>query len=205
MKSSLVPVAVLAVALAGGYSRSAVAEAVVGEAAPGFTLPDTTGQNHSLSDFSGKYVVLEWLNHDCPFVRKHYDSGNMQKLQKTYVEKGVIWLSICSSAPGKQGAYSAADANKINEEKGGAATAILLDPEGNVGRSYGAKVTPHMFVINPEGSLIYQGAIDDIPSASPGDIPNAKNYVAAALDAAMSGQPIERASSKPYGCSVKYN
>ena len=180
------------------------AEAVIGEKAPGFSLTDTSGNERTLSDFDDKYVVLEWLNHDCPFVRKHYDSGNMQKLQKTYVEKDVVWLSICSSAPGKQGYYEPEAANQLTEDKGAAPTAVLLDPDGTVGKQFGAKVTPHMFVIDPEGVLIYQGAIDDIPSPRSSDVAVAHNYVAGVLDAAMSGVAIERTSTKPYGCGVKY-
>jgi hypothetical protein len=180
------------------------AEAAAPARAGDFTLGDTRGQQHSLADYKGQYVVLEWINHDCPFVKKHYDSNNMQNLQKAYGAKDVVWLSICSSAPGKQGYYEAEAWNKISQEKGAAATAVLLDPDGTVGRLYGAKVTPHIYIIDPDQNLIYQGAIDDIPSTNPGDIANSKNYVKETLDAAMAGQPVPRSATKPYGCSVKY-
>lgn len=175
-----------------------------GSPAPAFTLPDAAGKSHSLADFKGKYVVLEWVNFGCPFVRKHYDSGNMQTLQKTYTGKGIVWLSICSSAPAKQG-YSEGKnlLERIAEEKS-AATAYLVDKEGTVGHAYGAKTTPHMFIINPEGTLIYAGGIDDKPSTDRKDITTAANYVREALDAALAGKPVTTATSRPYGCSVKY-
>ena len=182
----------------------ALAAPKAGDAAPNFTLPDTNGKSHSLADFKGSYVVLEWVNHGCPFVRKHYDSGNMQSLQKEFTVKGVKWLSVCSSAPGKQGNLSAEEWNKVEKEKGAAPTAVLLDPEGNVGRLYGAKNTPHMFVINPEGKIIYDGAIDSIRSPDTADIPKATNYVKTALEESMAGKLVSTASTQPYGCSVKY-
>lgn len=172
--------------------------------APDFTLTDTNGAEHRLSDFKGKYIVLEWLNPDCPFVVKHYGGGNMQQLQKNYTEKGVIWLSINSSAPGKQGHYAPSELNDWAKRSNVAATAILLDGSGQVGQLYGAKTTPHMFIINPEGVLIYQGAIDSINSADPAVISNAQNYVRSALDEAMSGKPVTVPATKAYGCSVKY-
>ena len=180
------------------------AAVTTGAPAPDFTLMDSKGQELSLSEFRGKYVVLEWVNYDCPFVRKHYQSGNMQQLQKTYTDKGVIWLSVNSSAEGKQGAYSPTEANQIMDNAGASPTAYLLDTPGEVGRQYGAQTTPHMFVINPEGVLIYQGAIDSIPSFDQADIPKATNYVAAVLDAAMVGEPVAIGATKAYGCSVKY-
>lgn len=173
-------------------------------AAPEFALPDTAGNVHKLSDSQGKYVVLEWLNWDCPFVKKHYDSGNMQALQKEYTGKGVIWLSICSSAPGKQGHFSPDKHAEIAKAKGHAGTAILLDPDGQVGKTYGAKTTPHMFIVNPQGELIFQGAIDDKPSTDPADVKTARNFVRAALDAALAGKHVELLPIPPYGCSVKY-
>ena len=175
-----------------------------GDDAPAFTLTDTQGKAHSLSDFEGKYVVLEWVSFQCPFVKKHYDSGNMQKLQKEFADKGVVWLSICSSAPGNAG-Y--AEADKINEmlaEKKTAQAAYLVDSDGTVGKAYGAKTTPHMFVVSPDGKVIYQGAIDDNPAPDPEVIPESKNYVVEALTAAMSGQEVAKATTKPYGCGVKY-
>jgi peroxiredoxin len=180
------------------------AEAVVGKPAPAFTLKSDRDQTVELSQYRGKFVVLEWINHGCPFVKKHYDSGNMQKLQKSYEEKGVIWLSICSSAPGQQGNMTATEWVKTTAEKKAAPTAVLLDADGKVGRSYGAKTTPHLFVINPGGDIIYAGAIDSISSADPADIAQAKNYVQVALDEALAGKPVTTSSTRPYGCSVKY-
>lgn len=184
--------------------RGASADAVVGQPAPAFTLTGTDGKPHALADYAGKYVVLEWINHDCPFVKKHYGSGNMQKLQKKYTEQGVVWLSINSSAPGKQGNYPPEQANALTAEKKAAPTALLLDPEGTVGKAYGAKTTPHMYVIDPEGKLVYAGGIDDKPSTDAADIAGARNHVDQALSQALAGQPITVASSTPYGCSVKY-
>lgn len=175
-----------------------------GEAAPDFSLPDTAGQNHSLAEHKGSYVVLEWINHDCPFVKKHYDSGNMQQLQTEYTAKGVVWYSVASSAPEKQGHYTAEQWNELSAEKKSAASGVLLDPDGAAGKLYGAQTTPHMFIIDPDGKLIYQGAIDSKASTNPADIEGSENYVKKALDEAMSGQPVSNASTKAYGCSVKY-
>ncbi len=193
-----------ALALAVALSTAARAEVVNGQPAPDFELKDSAGQAHKLSGFKGKYVVLEWVNHGCPFVVKHYDSQNMQGLQKESTGKGVVWLSICSSAEGKQGYNTAGEWQKVNQEKGFAGSALLLDTDGTVGRQYGAKTTPHMYVVNPEGTLIYQGAIDDKPSTDQDDIPGAKNYVRAALAEAMAGQAVSQGQTKPYGCGVKY-
>lgn len=179
-------------------------EAQVNESAPDFTLSAADGETHSLSDFDGKYVVLEWLNYGCPFVQKHYESGNMQSLQETYTDKGVVWLSIVSSAEGKQGYYPPAEMVKQKEKHNGEMTAILMDPSGEVGRTYGAQVTPHMYVINPEGELIYKGGIDDKPTTDVADIEGATNYVKMALDQAMSGEDVKVQTAKPYGCTVKY-
>lgn len=176
----------------------------VGGQAPDFTLKDIYGRSHSLSDYRGKYVVLEWTNYECPFVKKHYNSFNMQELQRKLTAEGVVWLSINSSAPGKQGHFSPAEWQRLSHEKGVVATAILLDSDGRVGRAYGAKTTPHMFVIDPQGSVIYQGAIDSIPSTDTADIPIAKNYVVQALKEARAGEPVSQPSTQPYGCSVKY-
>ena len=169
-----------------------------------FELPDTAGKIRSLSEFKGKFVVLEWVNYDCPFVGKHYRSGNMQRLQKEYTQQGVVWLSINSSAPGKQGHFQPERVSVLIKEYGARPSAYLLDPDGAVGRLYGAKTTPHMFVVNPEGAVIYHGAIDDAPSTDVTDIAGAKNYVQSALDEAMSGKNVSVKSSPPYGCSVKY-
>ena len=192
----------LALAVAAG---TALAAPEVGQPAPAFTLTDSNGQSHNLADFKGKFVVLEWLNHGCPFVKKHYDSNSMQKLQKQYTGKDVVWLSIVSSAPGKQGHMSPAATNQAKEEKRSAATAVLLDEDGTVGQLYGARVTPELYVINPEGDLIYSGAIDDKKSVDPADVEGATNYVKQALDEALAGQPVSTPKTEPYGCSVKYN
>jgi len=173
-------------------------------AAPAFSLPDNTGKTHALADYRGKWVVLEWVNHGCPFVKKHYGPGNMQGLQKRYAEKGVIWLSICSSAPGKQGHQDAAGWTETLKSIGAAPTAMLLDVDGKVGRLYDAKTTPQMVVIDPQGAIVYGGAIDDRPTANSADIAGARNYVVEVLDAVLSGKPAPVTESKPYGCSVKY-
>ncbi len=192
------------VAMVTIVSSAAFAQVVSNQTAPGFTLTDTNGQKHSLSDYKGKFVVLEWFNPDCPFVKKHYDSGNMPQLQKQYTAKGVIWLSIDSSAAGKEGYYPSQGLNKFMADKGGLPTEVFADTNGQAGHLYGAQTTPHMFVINPQGALIYQGAIDDTPSADIADLKTAKNYVSAALDAAMNGKPVAVSTTKSYGCSVKY-
>ena len=184
---------------------TALAAPQTGQPAPEFTLTDSNGKSHKLSDFKGKFVVLEWLNHGCPFVIKHYGSGNMQKLQKEYTGKDVVWLSIASSAPGKQGNMSPEETNKTKEEKGSAASAVLLDADGTVGKLYDAKVTPELYVIDPEGVLIYMGAIDDVKSVDAADVADAKNYVKQALDEAMAGKAISEPVTTAYGCGIKYN
>lgn len=176
----------------------------LGKSAPSFSLQDVSGKTHKLKDYRGKYVVLEWTNYDCPFVKKHYNSGNMQSLQKTYTEKDVVWLSINSSAPGKQGNFTQDEITKRSKVHGTSFSAYLMDQDGKVGKKYGAKTTPHMFVIDPKGKLIYMGGIDDVKSTDVNDIAGATNYVAAALDAALAGKEIVVSSSKPYGCGVKY-
>ncbi|NBB80528.1 MAG: redoxin domain-containing protein [Verrucomicrobia bacterium] len=175
-----------------------------GSSAPDFTLTDTTGTEHSLSDFKGKFVVLEWTNHLCPFVQKHYSKGDMQALQKEMTEDGVVWLQIISSAKGKQGYLRPEEGRAMREEKGMHSTAMLLDTSGEVGRAYDARTTPHMFLIDPEGILVYQGAIDSIQSTRQSDVAKAENYVKAAYRSALAGQPIKNATTTPYGCSVKY-
>jgi len=195
---------VLAALVVISFSSVANAQVTSGQPAPDFTLTDSNSTAHSLSGFKGKFVVLEWLNHSCPFVVKHYGSGNMQTLQKEFTAKDVVWLSINSSATGKEGSVTPQEANALTTEQGAAPTAVLLDGDGKVGKMYGAKTTPHMYVINPEGVLIYQGAIDDKASTDPADIAGSKNYVREALGAAMAGQPVVEASTKSYGCSVKY-
>jgi peroxiredoxin len=176
----------------------------VDESAPDFTLTDSQGKSHSLSDFKGKWVVLEWVNFGCPFVRKHYDSGNMQGLQKAYTARNVVWLSICSSAPGKQGYYDGDELTSQLKEEESAATAYLIDAAGTVGKVYDAKTTPHIYIIDPEGVLVYAGGIDNIASTDKDDLKKATNYVRTTLDAGMNGKSITVKSSRPYGCSVKY-
>src|SRR5881398_716041 len=176
----------------------------VGTAAPDFSLTDAKGETHSPSQYKGKYVVLEWFNPECPFVKKHYGTGNMQKLQEEYTGKGVVWLTIDSNAPGAEGNLSPEQAQKVMKDWKTKQTALLLDPEGKAGRTYNARNTPHMFVINPEGKIIYEGAIDSKASANPADITGSTNYVKVALEESMSGKTVSNANTRPYGCSVKY-
>jgi hypothetical protein len=185
---------------------SAVASANVqlGQAAPDFTLTDVNGKAVKLADFKGKHVVLEWTNPSCPFVVKHYGSKNMPNMQTAYGSKGVVWLSINSTAKGHPEFLDGPALDKRMGAWGHKPTSLLLDPEGAVGKAYGAKTTPHMYIVDPKGSLIYAGGIDDKRSANPADIPGAKNFVKAALDEALAGKPVSVASSQPYGCSVKY-
>ncbi len=183
---------------------SAQAAAEIGKAAPEFTLTDTNGTEHSLSDFKGKIVVLEWLNYNCPFVKKHYSGGNMQGLQEKYTGKDVIWLSINSTKEDHNDYKSAEDSNKATKEHNAKPTAVLLDADGTVGKAYGAKTTPHMYVIDKEGNLAYMGAIDSVKSTNPDDIAGATNYVAAAVDALMAGEAVATAETQPYGCGIKY-
>lgn len=192
----------LATASLAGAAAAFAGGATVGQAAPDFELTDTQGNTHKLSDYAGKIVVLEWTNDGCPFVQRHYVKyKNMQGLQEKYTGQDVVWLSIASSAPGEQGHYSPEGWEKIRQKQGHKSTALLIDASGKVGRAYGAKTTPHMFVINAEGTLVYNGAIDNNKS-NPAD---AENYVAAALDALLSGKPVERSTSTPYGCGIKYD
>lgn len=181
----------------------ALAAPQVGQPAPAFRAIDSNGKTRSLADFKGRTVVLEWTNAECPFVKKHY-SGNMQALQKAAAKDGVTWLTINSGAPGKQGHVDGAGANAIIKAKGAAPTAYLLDPDGTIGRAYEAKTTPHMYVIDPAGKLVYMGGIDDTPTADVADIKTAKNYVTAALADLKAKRPVQVATSKPYGCAVKY-
>jgi peroxiredoxin len=190
--------------LVAASCATAVASAVVGEAAPAFTLIDSNGRARSLSDFQGKVVVLEWWNPECPFVGKHYGSGNMQRLQKEWTARGVVWLTVNSSGAGQQGYVDGAKANALMKERGAASTAVLLDHDGKVGRAYGAKTTPHLFVIDGRGTLVYAGGIDDKASTDQADIATAKNYVAAALAEVTAGRPVTTPSTQSYGCGVKY-
>jgi peroxiredoxin len=180
------------------------AAAGVGQAAPDFTLTDTAGKPVRLSDFKGKTVVLEWNNPGCPFVRKHYQ-GNMQALQKEATGQGVTWLTIISSAPGTQGHVSAGQADELTAQRKAGPTAVLLDPTGTVGQLYGATNTPHMYVIDKAGTLVYAGAIDDRPTSRRSDVQGANNYVRAALQSVAAGQPIKTPITRAYGCTVKYS
>lgn len=178
--------------------------ATLGETAPEFSLPDSHGNTVSLSSQRGKTVILEWTNHDCPYVRKHYGAGNMQALQKEMTDQGVVWLSVISSRPGSQGHVEAAEANALTESRDAHPTAVLLDPDGDVGRAYGARTTPHMYIIDAEGQLVYMGAIDDKPSARKSSLDGAHNYVRAAMSDLDAGRPVAVAQTTAYGCSVKY-
>ncbi|WP_370155429.1 thioredoxin family protein [Ferrovibrio sp.] len=185
-------------------SDSVAAGLQPGASAPDFTAIDSNGRTVSLAGLKGKTVVLEWTNHECPFVRKHYSSDNMQALQKKWTGQGVVWLSVISSAPGEQGSVTPAQANQLTAERGAAPTAVLMDPKGQIGRAYGAQVTPHMYIIRPDGQLAYMGGIDDKPSARTADIATAKNFVDAALTELAAGKAVSATSARPYGCTVKY-
>ncbi|WP_444902096.1 thioredoxin family protein [Microbulbifer sp. SSSA007] len=186
-------------------SSSVAATAVPGEKAPDFSVVDAQGDKHSLADYAGQWLVIEWFNKDCPYVKKHYGSGNMQFLQKKYTEQDVRWLTVISSAEGKQGYLEPAEALSVAKTHNlSASRPFLLDTSGEMGRAFGAKTTPHMFIINPEGKVVYAGAIDDNDSANPSVIANSHNYVSAALDASLKGKVVPRSSSRAYGCSVKY-
>lgn len=181
-----------------------LAKPEIGKPAPQFSVADTAGKTWSLGDFSGKTLVLEWTNHDCPYVVKHYASGNMQALQNEATGAGAVWLSVISSAPGKQGHVSAAEADVLTKDRGAAPSAVLLDSEGAMGKAYGAQVTPHLYVIDGAGTLVYMGGIDDRPTTDPADIEGATNYVQLALAELAAGKPVSNAVTRPYGCSVKY-
>ncbi len=201
---SVIGACLSAVAALNMVVPSAQAAAVTGRPAPAFSEKDSNGKTRSLSQFKGRYIVLEWLNHDCPFVKKHYNSGNMQKLQRDTRKQGVVWLSVNSSAMGKQGHNSPAQTNKLTQLKKASPSAVLLDGNGNMGRAYGAKTSPHMVIINPQGVVIYNGAIDDKPTTDVADVKGAKNYVTAALAQARKGQKVSMPRTQPYGCAVKY-
>lgn len=176
----------------------------VGEPAPDFTGTDDTGKTHALAGLKGKFVVLEWHNQGCPYVGKHYNSGNMQKLQREWTAKGVAWFTVVSSAPGQQGHVTPEQSREYVAAKKAAPTAVLLDPTGEIGRKYDAKTSPHMIVIDPNGVVIYNGAIDDKPTTDVADVDGATNFVSAALSDAMANRPVGTPSNQPYGCNVKY-
>ena len=194
----------LAAGVAVALSAPALATPVIGQPAPAFTAKDGDGKTRSLSEFKGKPVVLEWTNAGCPYVQKHYNSGNMQALQKGAAKDGVVWLTLISSAPGKQGYVSPAEAKNWKASSGAGSTALLLDPGGQVGKAYDARTTPHMYVVDKTGKLVYMGGIDDKPTADPSSLKGAKNYVTAALSDVKAGRAVATPVSKPYGCSVKY-
>lgn len=178
--------------------------AVPGQPAPDFTLKDTRGKAVRLSDFRGRHVVLEWTNPGCPFVRKHYDSGNMQALQQEATARNVVWLTLNSTDPAHGDYLAPAQLARWMDEQKAAPTATLMDADGQAGRAYGARVTPHMYLIDPQGRLAYAGGIDSIASARAEDIPRATNHVRVALDEALAGRPLSRATTQPYGCTIKY-
>jgi peroxiredoxin len=197
---TLLAVAAISLAAAG----SAAAKPEVGKSAPAFSVADTSGKTWTLDDLAGKSLILEWTNHDCPYVRKHYDSGNMQALQKEAKDAGYVWLSVISSAPGKQGHVSAAEADALTKDRGAAPSAVLLDGDGTMGQAYGAQTTPHMYVIDGSGTLVYMGGIDDRATSNAADIEGATNYVRLAMADLEAGKPVSQAVTRPYGCSVKY-
>lgn len=204
--------AFLSLVIAAGFGAGVLMVSGVGHAtpsvgalAPDFKGTDSNGKTQTLSDYRGSIVVLEWTNHDCPFVRKHYDSSNMQSLQKEATAQKVVWLSIVSSAPGQQGHVTAKEANDLTEKRKAFPSAVILDSEGKIGRLYDARTTPHMFVIDKEGKLAYMGGIDDIKSTKVADVAKANNYVRPAIAAVQAGKNPKTSSATPYGCSVKYS
>ena len=191
-----------AVALLPGIAAAAAPD--VGQPAPAFTAVDSNGKTWSLADLKGKVVVIETTNHDCPYVRKHYNAGNMQAQQREAASKGVVWLTSASSATGEQGHVTAAQANELTKSRNAAPAAVLLDPQSKVARAFGATVTPHMYIVDARGILVYKGGIDSIPSSDPNDVPKATQYVRVALDEILAGKPVTTSSTRPYGCSMKY-
>ena len=194
-------------ALAGGLAVGAVpalAAPTVGQPAPAFVAVDSKGQQHKLADYQGKVVVLEWTNHECPYVKKHYGSSNMQNLQKQARQAGIVWLSVISSAPGEQGHVAGAKADELTASRQAAPTAVLLDAQGVIGKAYDARTTPHMYVIDAKGILRYAGGIDSIATAKPADIEKADPYFKTALESVLKGENVAQATTRPYGCAVKY-
>jgi len=195
----------LALGLVAGLSPFvALAEPALDQPAPAFSAQGADGKTIKLQTLRGKTVVLEWTNHDCPFVKKHYESGNIPQLQKEAAAQGIVWLQVISSAPGKQGHVDGATALKLNAERGAAPAGTVLDPDGSIGKLYGAQTSPHIFIINADGLLVYKGGIDSIPSAKTEDIAKAENYVRTSLAAIASGKKVANPNTKPYGCSIKY-
>lgn len=205
MQKRVIQVATVVLAFLLTTSLFAFENAQINQPAPDFTLTDSHGKSHTLSQYQGKIVVLEWVNFGCPFVRKHYNGKNMQALQQKYTAEDIVWLSICSSAPGKQGYYeSNAELNEKLAEEGHEASAYLIDASGEVGKIYNAKTTPHMYIINKEGSLVYGGAIDDKPTTRLEDLKSANNYVSEKLDILIAGNRVDPETTQPYGCGIKY-
>jgi peroxiredoxin len=202
LTTALIGAAAVAVALP---QTGFAAAPQVGQPAPAFSVKDTNGKTVSLASLKGKTVVLEWSNHECPFVKKHYSSANMQGLQKKWTKQNVVWLTVVSSPAGEQGYVDAAQANRLTAERGAAPSAVLLDPKSQIARAYGAQVTPHMYVIDKTGKLAYAGGIDDKPSARVDDIQGAKNFVDTALTELAQNKPVSTTTSRPYGCTVKYD
>src|SRR6266852_3237395 len=198
LRRSMLQIVVLAAFMASALAVK------IGEPAPGFSATDSNGKTHHLADYKGKYVVLEWHNQGCPYTKKHYESGNMQRLQKEWTGKGVIWLTVISSSPGTQGFVTPTQENEYLKSMNAVPTAVLMDPGGSLGHLYDAKTTPHMFIIDPNGTLVYNGAIDDHPTSDQADIAASKNYVSSALKEALAGKTITEPATRPYGCSVKY-
>jgi peroxiredoxin len=196
--------AVLAGAIAAIGASGALAQVQPGKPAPDFAVQDSAGKTVKLSDFKGKTVVLEWTNQDCPYVRKHYGGNNMQTLQKEATDKGVVWLTISSSAPGQQGHVTGLEADELTKTRKASPTAFLLDPEGKVGHMYDARTTPHMYVVDKAGVLAYMGAMDDKPTSNLADLKTARPYLKEAVDAVLAGDPVKVASTRAYGCSIKY-
>jgi peroxiredoxin len=196
--------AVLAILCALALAVLSEAAPKVGQPAPDFTSTDSQGGKHTLGAYRGKIVILEWTNHQCPFVGKHYNTGNMQALQKYATDTNMVWLSVISSAPGEQGYVSSAEANALTAKRQASPTAVLLDTAGVVGRLYDARTTPHMYIIDAQGTLAYMGGIDDKPSTQPADVQTAKNYVRVALGEVLSAKPVSTPVTRPYGCTVKY-
>jgi len=190
--------------IVAGMAAPALAAPEVGQPAPAFSGTDTKGKTWSLADLKGQPVILEWTNHDCPYVKRHYGAGNMQALQREAADAGYVWLSVISSAPGKQGHVSPTQADELTESRSAAPRAVLLDEGGEIGRAYEAKTTPHMFVIDADGILVYMGGIDDRPTTDPADIDGADNYVRMAMADLAAGTPVRSPVTRPYGCSVKY-
>lgn len=188
--------------LFAGTAAHAAAE--IGQPAPAFTAQGADGKSVSLASFKGKTVVLEWTNHECPFVVKHYESGNIPQLQKEFTAKGVVWLQVISSAPDKQGHVDGPSAIKINGFRNATPSGVVLDPDGKIGKTYGAQTTPHLFIVDPAGQLVYKGGIDSIASSKKDDLANAENYVKTALAELSAGKKIANPNTKPYGCSIKY-